>query len=50
MGSEMCIRDSLDGPAAATFYEKFDEETQQSLVNRDLSNVKHLVEDIRATD
>ena len=41
---------NLDGPAAATFYEKFDEETQQSLVNRDLSNVKHLVEDIRATD
>ena len=41
---------NLDGPAAATFYENFDEETQQSLVNRDLSNVKQLVEDIRATD
>ena len=41
---------NLDGPAAATFYSKFDEETQQSLVNRDLSNVKQLVEDIRATD
>ena len=41
---------NLDGPAAATFYEKFDEKTQQSLVNRDLSNVKQLVDAIRATD
>ena len=33
---------NLDGPAAASFYKDFDFETQQSLVDRDLSNVKSL--------
>ena len=39
---------NLDGPAAASFYNDFDEETQQSLVSRDLSNVKELVTAIRS--
>ena len=57
MGSEMCIRDrptvaesgirNLDGPAAASFYEDFDYDTQQSLVDRDLSNVQELIDRIR---
>ena len=40
---------NLDGPAAASFYKNFDHETQQSLVNRDLSNVKELISTIRST-
>ena len=38
---------NLDGPAAASFYEDFDKETQQSLINRDLANVQDLVRSIR---
>ena len=38
---------NLDGPAAASFYENFDYDTQQSLVDRDLSNVQELIERIR---
>ena len=37
---------NLDGPAAASFFKDFDKETQQSLINRDLSNVEELVEKI----
>ena len=40
---------NLDGPAAASFYKNFDHETQQSLVSRDLSNVKELISTIRST-
>ena len=40
---------NLDGPAAASFYKNFDHKTQQSLVNRDLSNVKELINTIRST-
>ena len=40
---------NLDGPAAASFYKNFDHETQQSLVNRDLSKVKELISTIRNT-
>ncbi len=39
---------NLDGPAAASFYKDFDFETQQSLVDRDLSNVKKLIRSIRS--
>ena len=38
---------NLDGPAAASFYEDFDYDTQQSLVDRDLSNVQELIDRIR---
>ena len=38
---------NLDGPAAASFYENFDYDTQQSLVDRDLSNVQELIDRIR---
>ena len=38
---------NLDGPAAASFYQNFDYDTQQSLVNRDLSNVQELIDRIR---
>ena len=38
---------NLDGPAAASFYKDLDKETQQSLINRDLSNVGYIIEKIR---
>ena len=38
---------NLDGPAAASFYKDLDKETQQSLINRDLSNVDYIIEKIR---
>lgn len=39
---------NLDGPAATSFYKDFDNETQQSLVDRDLSKVQDMIEKIRA--
>ena len=48
------VRDSgirnLDGPAGASFYEDFDHDTQQSLVDRNLDNVSELIERIRDTN
>ena len=41
---------NLDGPAGASFYEDFDHDTQQSLVDRNLDNVSELIERIRDTN
>ena len=41
---------NLDGPAVTSFYNDFDEETRHSLISRDLSNVKTLVDKIRSIE
>ena len=41
---------NLDGPAVTSFYNDLDKETRHSLISRDLSNVKTLVNKIRSTE
>ena len=43
------IKTIYDDPLNPSFYKNFDHKTQQSLVNRDLSNVKELINTIRST-